>query len=191
MTKTSINQMIRKQISAYIEEKHNIMTSIDHSSNRELCATPTVWFAPQTTPRRHSLVRGGCELPWFATVSQTAAVCDIILNRFSDMHASCAAVTSHINPPSLLSSHAVVLSQVFHAPRIQTRRCPIHSWHSLSYLTPFAFTHAAVLASQLFHPLRIPARCSSRIRTHFLRLFSLSVFARPCPRIRWHFLCFS
>ena len=148
------------------------------------------------------------------------------------MHASCVAFISHINLPSPFSSHTVALSQVFHAPRVQTRRCPIYR-HSHSFLTPFAFTHAIVLASDciftafsppphsgallfahkdafsptflsicihsplfshpiafslLFHPLRFPARCSSRIRTHFLRLFSLSVFTRRCPRIRWHFL---
>ena len=54
------------------------MLSVDHGSNREpcgavrpqteLCATPTVRFAPRTAPQRHGSVRGGGEPPRSTTV---------------------------------------------------------------------------------------------------------------------------
>ena len=112
---------------------------------------------------------------------QTAVVRDIILSRFSDMHASCAAFTSHINPPSPLSSHAVVLSQGFHAPRVQTGRCPIYSKHSHSFLTPFALTHAAVLASDRIFTAFSPPPHSGALRFSHKDAFS-PTFLSICIR---------
>ena len=75
------------------------------------------------------------------------AVRDIFLTRFSDRHPSCASFSCLITLPSSLFSHVVVLAQNFRSPSIHTRRCLIFSRLSVSFLTPFAFTHAAVLAN--------------------------------------------
>ena len=123
---------------------------------------------------------------------QTAVVRDIILNRFSEMDASCAALTSHINPPSSSSSYAVMFSQGFHAPRVQTRRCPIHSWHSHSFLTPFAFTHATVLASDRIFTAFSPLSHSCALLVSHKDPFSttfLSIWIRT--PLSWHPMAFS
>ena len=135
------------------------------------------------SPNRH----GSCG-------KQTAAVRDIISTRFSDMHASCSAFTSHINPPSPLFSHAVVLSQVFHPPRVQTRRCPIHSRHSHSFLTLFAFTHAAVLASdRIFTAFSPPPHSGALLFSHkdaFSPAFLSICIRTPLSSHPMAFLCF-
>ena len=103
---------------------------------------------------------------------QTATVRDFIVKRFSDLHVSCAVFTSHISQPSPLFSHAV-----FHAPRIQTRPCPIHHRHSHSLLTSFAYTHAAVLASdRIFTAPPSPSQAGALL---FSRKDTFSAFSPP------------
>ena len=187
----------------------NLAQPIRFSSRHEPHRNATVWFVgdanrhgwPRLATVRATVChgspkrRGSCG-------KQTAVVRDIILIRFSDMFASCAGFTSHINPPSPFFSHTVILSHVFHSPSIQTRRCPIHSRHSHSFLTPFAFTHAAFLAEDrialtphiiasrlhmiVFSPplfsLRIHTHCCSRIRSYFHSFFTPLAF-RPAARL--------
>ena len=152
------------------------------------------------SPNRH----GSCGM-------QTTAVRDVFLTRFSDGHASCAACTSHINPHSPLFSHAVVLSQVFHSPSIQTRRCRIDSRLAHRFLTHFAFTHTAVLANdrifahpphsrtlvtydRLFAAFVVSERSHTPLFSHkdafSLMLLLHSILTRSVSCIRSHFLCF-
>ena len=169
------------QPSLTLSESHcflglRITTSVDHGSNREpcgavrpqteLCATSTVRFTPQTAPRRHGSVHGGCEPPRFVAVRHVSPnrhstlrffiVRDIFSRAFDTL-------AQQVSFPSSCAYAQIVFADTRVAAAFRFLFTSPPFAKRSHFLTLFVFTHSDP-------PLH------SRVRSYFSSLCSFSVF---------------